>query len=184
MAVALSGDRPAETESALIACPWGRVVVHSRDALIVALELSSQPAPATLSGPWTIMVEALLQGADPGPWLDMCDWQRCRPFTRTVLQTLATSVPFGSTITYAALAARAGRPGAARAIGRVMASNPFPLLVPCHRCVAATGLGGFQGSAAPSTLKRAMLDWERGCIDAVRPHPIRALKGQACPSSA
>ena len=116
------------------------------------------------------MVAALLWGADPGTWLECCDWSRCRPFAWTVLRILATTVPFGATITYAALAARAGRPGAARAVGRVMASNPFPLVVPCHRCVAAAGLGGFQGSAGPSVLKRAMLDWEQVDVGACDGH--------------
>ncbi len=156
-----TGDRQRALEHVTIPCPWGRAVVQVREGLIVAVELSSQPASSAPVGPWAAMVEALVQGADPGPWLGLCNWRRCRPFARRVLEVLATTVPCGSTITYGALAQRAGCPGAARAVGRVMAGNPFPLVVPCHRCVAATGLGGFQGAAAPSMLKQAMLDWER-----------------------
>lgn len=78
------------------------------------------------------------------------------PFHRRVYQA-AQQIPWGQTVTYGELAARAGAPGAARAVGQAMARNPFPLLVPCHRVVAAgRRLGGFtapQGAA----LKRRLL---------------------------
>jgi methylated-DNA-[protein]-cysteine S-methyltransferase len=64
------------------------------------------------------------------------------PFQRRVWQALR-KVPYGRTITYAQLAARAGHPGAARAVGAAMAANPLPLVVPCHRVVASSGMGGF-----------------------------------------
>jgi methylated-DNA-[protein]-cysteine S-methyltransferase len=60
-------------------------------------------------------------------------------------------IPFGSTLTYGQLAAKAGSPGAARAVGNCMARNPIPLVIPCHRVVASTGdLGGYsaQGGVA------------------------------------
>ena len=59
-------------------------------------------------------------------------------------------VPFGGTCSYAALAGLAGRPRAARAVGRVMACNQFPLIVPCHRVVASNG--GLTGFSAPDGL--------------------------------
>jgi methylated-DNA-[protein]-cysteine S-methyltransferase len=72
-----------------------------------------------------------------------------------VLSVLHESVPFGQTITYGGLAARAGldaatAPGAAamppaRVVGQIMASNPVALIVPCHRVVAGTRLGGYSG---------------------------------------
>jgi methylated-DNA-[protein]-cysteine S-methyltransferase len=46
-------------------------------------------------------------------------------------------------MTYGQVAERAARPGAARAVGRAMATNPFAILVPCHRVVAKGGLGGY-----------------------------------------
>lgn len=52
-------------------------------------------------------------------------------------------IPYGETLSYGELARDAGYPGAARAAGSVMASNPMPLVVPCHRVVAANGLGGY-----------------------------------------
>jgi methylated-DNA-[protein]-cysteine S-methyltransferase len=55
-------------------------------------------------------------------------------------------VPFGKTISYGELAARAGSPRAARAVGSAMANNPIPILVPCHRVITSDGkLGGFGG---------------------------------------
>lgn len=67
------------------------------------------------------------------------------PTTRAVLNALATTVPYGTTITYAELAERSGTGLPARAIGAVMGANPVPILIPCHRVVAADGLGGFSG---------------------------------------
>jgi len=67
-------------------------------------------------------------------------------------------VPYGEVLTYGALALRVGAPGAARAVGRAMATNPLPLVVPCHRVVGAGGnLVGFGGGI---DLKRALLQLE------------------------
>ncbi len=72
------------------------------------------------------------------------NWSRLSPFARQVLETLLRQVPYGQKVSYGWLAARAGRPRAARAVGRIMAHNPFPLIIPCHRVVGSTGaLTGF-----------------------------------------
>ena len=82
------------------------------------------------------------------------DWSLARGFQQRVLAELA-KVRFGHTLSYGELARRAGKPGAARAVGGAMAKNPIPLVVPCHRVLAAGGkLGGFGGGLA---LKRALL---------------------------
>ena len=52
-------------------------------------------------------------------------------------------IPWGETITYGELARRIGMPGAARAVGQAVGANPIPILLPCHRVRAASGLGGF-----------------------------------------
>jgi methylated-DNA-[protein]-cysteine S-methyltransferase len=66
-------------------------------------------------------------------------------FTRDVLGELAR-VPFGETTTYGHLAARVGRPRAARAVGTVMNRNPIPIVLPCHRVVGSSGsLVGYAG---------------------------------------
>lgn len=67
-------------------------------------------------------------------------------FHRTVLGTLHAEVGFGETVSYGELAARSGRPRAARAVGQAMHRNPVSIVVPCHRVVAADGgLGGYGG---------------------------------------
>jgi methylated-DNA-[protein]-cysteine S-methyltransferase len=80
-------------------------------------------------------------------------------FQRRVLSA-CRQIAYGTTLTYAQLAQRAKAPTAARAVGQVMARNPVPLIIPCHRVVArAGGLGGF---SAPRglTMKRRLLRLE------------------------
>ncbi|MCP4571306.1 MAG: methylated-DNA--[protein]-cysteine S-methyltransferase [bacterium] len=85
-------------------------------------------------------------------------------FGRKVLQALRRVSP-GRTVTYGELAARAGRPGAARAVGRIMGANPVPLFVPCHRCMGADGrLTGFS-SPGGVLLKARMLHLEGYVFD-------------------
>ena len=74
--------------------------------------------------------------------------------------TACRRIAFGRTQTYAQLAAAAGRHRAARAVGNVMAHNPIPLIVPCHRVVRNDGgLGGFSGIGG-TTMKQRMLHHE------------------------
>jgi len=86
------------------------------------------------------------------------DLSAAPPFHAKALRALAR-VPYGRTVTYGELAARAGRPQGARAVGQAMARNPVPLVVPCHRVVASGGgLGGYGGGL---DLKRRLLALER-----------------------
>lgn len=92
------------------------------------------------------------------------DLDGCTPFQRRVL-TATREIGYGMTVTYAQLARKVGAPRAARAVGNVMARNPMPILIPCHR-VTATG-GGWGGYSAPQgvTLKRRLLAMESvACI--------------------
>jgi methylated-DNA-[protein]-cysteine S-methyltransferase len=68
-------------------------------------------------------------------------------------------VRFGESVTYGELAGRAGRPSAARAAGTAMATNPIPVIVPCHRVLPATGGTGNYGGGVPA--KDWLLDFER-----------------------
>jgi methylated-DNA-[protein]-cysteine S-methyltransferase len=80
-------------------------------------------------------------------------------FQRAVIAAVR-QVRYGQTTTYGELAARAKHPGAARAVGQVMATNPVPLLVPCHRVLGAGGaVGGFSAPTGLS-LKRRLLQIE------------------------
>ena len=75
-------------------------------------------------------------------------WHACR------------TIRYGQTASYGDLAARVGHPGAARAVGTVMANNRFPIVVPCHRVVRSDGgLGGYSGPGG-TVLKRKLLAME------------------------
>jgi methylated-DNA-[protein]-cysteine S-methyltransferase len=82
---------------------------------------------------------------------------RVAPFHEDVLHELAR-VPFGHTETYGALAAKVGRPKAARAVGTVMNRNPIPIVLPCHRIVGSNG--SLTGYAGGLHVKRALLELE------------------------
>jgi len=83
------------------------------------------------------------------------------PFTRRVLEALRATAP-GEAFTYGQLARMAGSPGAARAVGQVMAKNPLPIIIPCHRVVAANGPGGFSLFGSLETKTRLIaLEWPR-----------------------
>jgi len=92
------------------------------------------------------------------------DWSGCSRAQHQVLSVLYDSVTYGETVTYGELAQRAvaGPDGIslpARAIGRIMGSNPIPLIVPCHRVVAGNGLGGYSGGTGIE-IKRWLLIFE------------------------
>ncbi|MEP6623918.1 MAG: methylated-DNA--[protein]-cysteine S-methyltransferase [Acidimicrobiia bacterium] len=90
-------------------------------------------------------------------------------FQRQVLLRLRDEVGYGETVTYGELAEIAGRPGAARAVGSTMARNPVPFVIPCHRVVAANGIGGYGGGYGDAVaLKRALLDFEAGVSSTLR----------------
>lgn len=81
-------------------------------------------------------------------------------FSRRVLNA-CRAIPFGQTRTYSDLAKQVGSPGAARAVGSVMASNPVPLIVPCHRVLRTDGgLGGFSAPGG-TVAKRRLLELEQ-----------------------
>lgn len=99
-------------------------------------------------------LEASLNGADVRFPLDALRLDRCPAFQREVLRA-DHAIPRGRVSTYGLVAGRLGRPGAARAGGTALATNPFPLAIPCHRVIRSDGsLGGFGGGLK---MKRALL---------------------------
>ena len=85
------------------------------------------------------------------------EWQKA-------VWTELTRIPFGETRSYGEIADNLGRPGAARAVGSANASNVLPVVVPCHRVIAADGtLGGFNGGLH---LKERLLEHERNVLAA------------------
>ena len=79
------------------------------------------------------------------------------PFQRAVWRQLQ-DIPYGGTISYGELARRVGNPKASRAVGAANGANPIPIVIPCHRVIAADGkLGGFGGGLP---VKKALLELE------------------------
>jgi methylated-DNA-[protein]-cysteine S-methyltransferase len=92
------------------------------------------------------------------------DWSGMSRLQQRVLAMLVDSVGYGETVSYGTLAGWARSAGQAaslppRAIGQIMGSNPIPLIVPCHRVVAADGLGGYSGGTGLE-VKRWLLVFE------------------------
>ncbi len=89
--------------------------------------------------------------------LDMAD---VPPFHRRVYE-VARTIPSGDTLSYGQIATRLGKPGSARAVGQALGRNPFAIVVPCHRVLAAGGkIGGFSAEGGATT-KLKMLGIER-----------------------
>ena len=152
----------------LFRTPWGwvgvaftprglrRLILPQPDRAAVAGELGLPP------GAVLTPLEALRRGIPaffqrrggcPNVPIDLAG---AKGFSRRVLDA-ACAIPSGTTITYGELARRAGSPRACRAVGRVMARNPIPLVIPCHRVVAAVGPGGYAGGL---TMKARLLALE------------------------
>ena len=105
----------------------------------------------------TRAVQAVLAGKPPGalPPLDLAAGTEFQRLVWTALQ----AIPAGRTASYGELAQKVGRPQAARAAGSACGANPIPVLIPCHRVLAAGGaLGGFTAGLA---WKRKLLARER-----------------------
>ncbi len=121
----------------------------------------TRPAPAAVRET-VARLKAQLKGA-PDTLQDVpVDLAKSSEFSRQVLRQLRRVKP-GKVITYGQLAVKCKRPGAARAVGRIMGANPVPIIVPCHRCVGADGsLTGF--SAGGGTDLKARLLHREGYI--------------------
>lgn len=89
--------------------------------------------------------------------LSMMALETCKPFQQKVLLA-EYAIPRGSVSTYGLVARHIGQAGAARAVGRALGTNPFPLIIPCHRAVRADGqLCGYRGGLE---MKRRLLEME------------------------
>ncbi|MEE2750765.1 MAG: methylated-DNA--[protein]-cysteine S-methyltransferase [Myxococcota bacterium] len=121
------------------------------------------PTPPTVDYPTTFQAyhDALLHYFDHGRPL-ACPagfFEQGSRFRATVYR-IVTDIPWGQTLSYGEVAAAAGSPGAARAVGSAMAANRFAPFIPCHRVVPSNGgLGEYGGGVA---LKKALLEMEAG----------------------
>lgn len=105
-------------------------------------------------------IVSLLQGTRTDlRWIAL-DETGIDPFRQKVY-AIAREVPAGVTVSYGDIAHAIGKPDAPRAVGAALAANPFPVIVPCHRVLSATG--GLHGFSAPggTATKRRMLEIER-----------------------
>lgn len=102
-------------------------------------------------------IQSFLLGNDVRFDIGLLDLERCPSFQRRVLLA-EYGIPRGYVSTYGRIARHLGNPGAARAVGSALATNPFPLVIPCHRALRTDGrLGGFQGGL---DMKRRLLEME------------------------
>ena len=99
---------------------------------------------------------ALLSGEAVELSETLIDTDGVPPFDRRVYEVARTIRP-GATLTYGEVAARIGEPASARDVGQALGRNPFPIVVPCHRVLAAGGkLGGFSARGGAATKRRLL----------------------------
>lgn len=102
-------------------------------------------------------IQAFLRGDDVSFSLNISRFDLCSPFQRSVLRAECL-IPRGKVSTYSLIADYLGKAGAARAVGKALSKNPFPIIVPCHRAIRSDRtLGGYQGGVE---MKRALLEAE------------------------
>lgn len=154
--------------------PWGEGAVTVRRGCLVRVELPPVTSRFAEGGPETDLTEraalekwrGLLESYFRGERLSFADELALDElgvgaFARAVYFALL-SVPPGSTVSYGDLAAMAGHPRAARAVGNAMAANPLPIVVPCHRVIRSDGsLGNYGDDPA---LKEWLLEHERKSV--------------------
>lgn len=138
------------------------VVVETDGSTVKTLEMTREKPELRQRG--TPIIQALedyfATGDDKALLRFDFDRSGLTPFRVKIMEALRR-VPAGETMTYGELASAAGCPGGARAVGNVMARNPVPVLVPCHRVVATNGLGGFTGGL---DVKRKLLRLEGAAL--------------------
>jgi methylated-DNA-[protein]-cysteine S-methyltransferase len=146
----------AATDNGLV-----RVAYASEDHDLVLQQLADRVSPRVLRAPARLDSSARELDeyfAGRRDRFDLrLDFQLSRGFRRTVLSHL-TEIGYGTTASYAAVAAAAGNPKAVRAAATACATNPLPVVVPCHRVVRSDGsIGGYAGG---TDVKKALLALE------------------------
>ena len=136
---------------------WGAGELYFVAGRLVHHELPRAGSAVSGDHPLVERLRAYFAGASVSFEDVELDLEWMTPFQRAVADTLR-AVPYGETVTYGELAALAGHPNAYRAAGSFCARNRFPLFLPCHRVVAADGLGPY-GSLGTG-YKRRLLELE------------------------
>jgi O-6-methylguanine DNA methyltransferase len=139
----------ANTEYGLAAIEWSQDEADFGIYLTKRFKGAVQSDPEKVS-PALQQLDEYLRGDRKAFHLPI-DWSLLRPFQIQVLQ-IVFSIPYGQTRTYGDIAYEIGNPNAARAVGRANATNPMPLVIPCHRVIGADGkLRGYGGGKGLST---------------------------------
>ena len=151
---------------ALIDTPVGPIGLHWESETLTAVDLEPSPAPACVTEPPPADIARQLAGyfVDGRFRLDLPVAIGGTPFQRRVWSAMQ-AIPPGQTRTYGDLARELA--SAPRAVGQACRANPCPIVVPCHRVVAAQGLGGFAGDV--SGRKVAVKRWLLRHEGALRP---------------
>ncbi len=153
--------------TAAIQTAFGLVELHWGDQrTLIALRLMPTPPSKSYEplidvlSPLADAITNYFDGAsvDFRPFLSLWDSAATTDFRRRVYEHVAT-IPYGQLRSYSDVADAIGSPRSMRAVGGAMAANPIPLIVPCHRVVATTGIGGFSAGFGIA-LKRRMLELE------------------------
>ena len=137
--------------------PVGDLTLFEEDNSIVALEWGwgSLQMPSPLLSRAKAALDAYFDGKAPLP--DDLPLNPAGTTYRRRVWTALRAIPHGQTRSYAEIAAVAG--GSPRAVGGANAANPIPILIPCHRVLAVSGLGGYSAGDGPKT-KQTLLDLE------------------------
>ena len=167
--------------------PWGWWNLESTETHVLSFDFLRATVPADArTEPETKLekrLDCMLSRYFRGEVIDFSqipvDLTQVTPFRREVL-TLLRTVPYGEVRHYQWLAETLNKPNASRAVGGALGSNPWPILVPCHRIISKTGaLGGFmRGSSASVWLKAELLTMEGADFPGKKP-PSSLLKAEA-----
>lgn len=128
----------------------------TRERLAARLPGASEGSPPSAVQRAVDQIITLLRGESTDLSRIALDLEQVPPFHRRVYE-LTRTIPCGATLSYGEIAARIGSPGAARAVGQALGKNPFAIVVPCHRVLAAGGKpGGFSADGGVATKLRML----------------------------
>ena len=141
--------------------PIGRLGLVGEGDKLISLALPYSPVPMMMERETPVLREAKGQldayFAGTLRQFDLPLRLEGTPFQLKVWEQLR-QIPYGQVISYGELACRVGQPGASRAAGGANRRNPIPIMIPCHRVIAADGtLGGYSGNCDGSALIKCAL---------------------------
>jgi O-6-methylguanine DNA methyltransferase len=151
----------AVSELGLVAIEWGLTQAEFEAYLVKRFKRPVQPDLARVAEA-AGQIASYLSGEQRVFSLAI-DWSVLRPFQQSVLQATC-EIPYGETCTYKEIAVHIGKPGAARAVGRAEATNPMPLVLPCHRVIGMDGKLHGYGLAEGVKTKEWLLKMEGAII--------------------